>query len=98
MAVPTSPPILPGNDRDGARGTRGMTMNNAEPPAVPRSGRAEGADGRCSLDTLRAEIAFFEARIAQMDDDGDSAYEKRLIRTYHSLIRQRRKAMEALSG
>lgn len=47
---------------------------------------------------LRAEIAFFEARISEMGGDGDCAYEKALVRQYRQLIAERRERLESRRG
>lgn len=44
---------------------------------------------------LLAEIAFFEARIAQIGGDGDCAYEKALVRQYRQLIAERRRQLRS---
>jgi hypothetical protein len=39
---------------------------------------------------LREEIAYMEARLAEMGDDGDCAYENAMIRFFEQQLAQRR--------
>ena len=49
-----------------------------------------------SVDYLRQEIAFFEARLIEMDYSGDCAYEHALSRVYRRLLHERKNQLEAL--
>ena len=49
-----------------------------------------------SVDYLRQEIAFFEARLIEMDYSGDCAYEHALSRVYRRLLHERKSQLEAL--
>lgn len=46
--------------------------------------------GQISADYLRQEIAFFEARLKEMGETGDCAYERALSKTYRIFLQQRR--------
>ena len=43
-----------------------------------------------AVDFLRQEIAFFEARLKEMGEAGDCAYEHALSRAYETLLHERR--------
>lgn len=45
-------------------------------------------------DRLREEIAFMEARLAELGHDGDCAYEKAMIRFYHQQLAARRERLQ----
>jgi hypothetical protein len=45
-------------------------------------------------DRLREEIAFMEARLAEIGHDGDCAYEKAMIRFYHQQLAARRERLQ----
>ena len=53
------------------------------------------ADYRAA-DFLRQEIAFFEARLSEMGEQGDCAYEHALSRAYETLLRERRDQLSQL--
>jgi hypothetical protein len=55
------------------------------------------ADYRAA-DYLRQEIAFFEARLYEMGEKGDCAYEHALSRAYEALLRERRQQLAQLSN
>lgn len=44
---------------------------------------------------LREEIAYMEARLAEMGDDGDCAYENAMIRFFEQQLAQRRAHLSA---
>jgi hypothetical protein len=52
--------------------------------------------GRRAEDYLRQEIAFFEARLNEMGEKGDCAYEHALSRAYRSLLQERRQQLAGL--
>lgn len=47
---------------------------------------------------LRQEIAFLEARMHQLQADGDCAYERALGRTYSALLGLRRQELATLDS
>jgi len=51
-----------------------------------------------AVDFLRQEIAFFEARLHEMGDAGDCAYERALSRAYETLLRERRGQLTQLQA
>ncbi|MEI2782820.1 MAG: hypothetical protein V9H25_16840 [Candidatus Competibacter sp.] len=53
------------------------------------------ADYRAA-DFLRQEIAFFEARLSEMGEKGDCAYEHVLCRAYETLLSERRDQLAQL--
>lgn len=65
-----------------------MHQNFAFGAPYPNRGHL-AADYR-SVDYLRQEIAFFEARLHEMGERGDCAYERALSRAYESLLHERR--------
>ena len=46
--------------------------------------------------TLIEDIAYFEARLEQMGDLGDCAYERAMSRFYERLVGERRASLESL--
>jgi hypothetical protein len=58
----------------------------------PSGGRLSGGD------FLRQEIAFFEARLHEMGEKGDCAYEHALSRAYETLLRERRGQLTQLQA
>jgi len=44
---------------------------------------------------LREEIAYMEARLAEIGDDGDCAYENAMIRFFEQQLAQRRAHLSA---
>lgn len=55
------------------------------------------ADYRAA-DFLRQEIAFFEARLSEMGEKGDCAYEHALCRAYETLLGERRDQLARLQA
>ena len=53
----------------------------------------QGAD---SINRLKEEIAFLEARLDEMGQSGDCAYEKALVRSYNERLAARRDELAAL--
>ncbi len=51
-----------------------------------------------AVDFLRQEIAFFEARLHEMGEAGDCAYERALSRAYETLLRERRSQLTQLQA
>ena len=49
-----------------------------------------------AVDFLRQEIAFFEARLSEMGEKGDCAYEHALCRAYETLLTERRDQLAQL--
>ena len=43
---------------------------------------------------LREEIAYVEARLAELGDDGDCAYENAMIRFFEQQLAERRACLE----
>lgn len=57
------------------------------------AGRDHGAE-----DYLRQEIAFFEARLMEMGEKGDCAYEHALSRAYKALLKERKSQLACLQA
>ncbi|MDX1656413.1 MAG: hypothetical protein R3310_14485 [Candidatus Competibacteraceae bacterium] len=57
--------------------------------------RHHGCD-QAAREYLRQEIAFLEARLYEMGEKGDCAYEHRLSQAYQSLLRERRQQLSSL--
>ncbi len=53
------------------------------------------ADYRAT-DYLRQEIAFFESRLYEMNEQSDCAYERTLSRAYETLLQERRQQLAQL--
>jgi hypothetical protein len=53
--------------------------------------------GQFAADYLRQEIAFFEARLHEMGESGDCAYEHALSKAYRTLLQQRKSQLAALN-
>ena len=49
-----------------------------------------------AADYLRQEIAFFEARLLEMGEKGDCAYEHALSKAYQALLQERKDQLAAL--
>lgn len=49
-----------------------------------------------AVDYLRQEIAFLEARLHEMGEKGDCAYEHALSRAYETLLHERRSQLAQL--
>ena len=49
-----------------------------------------------AADYLRQEIAFFEARLNEMGETGDCAYEHALSRAYRALLIERKEQLARL--
>jgi hypothetical protein len=54
--------------------------------------------GQMAVDYLRQEIAFFEARLTEMGERGDCAYERALSKAYQLLLQERRNQLAALQS
>ncbi len=54
--------------------------------------------GHDATDYLRQEIAFLEARLDEMGEKGDCAYEHALSKAYTAILRQRRGELGALAS
>ena len=52
--------------------------------------------GHVAMDYLRQEIAFFEARLTEMGERGDCAYEHALSKAYQVLRQERSNQLAAL--
>lgn len=72
-----------------------MQPNFAFGARYPNRGHL-AADYR-TVDYLRQEIAFFEARLSEMGEQGDCAYEHALSRAYETLLRERRGQLAELA-
>ena len=55
-------------------------------------------DSYRAVDFLRQEIAFFEARLSEMGEKGDCAYEHALCRAYETLLSERRDQLAQLQA
>ena len=51
-----------------------------------------------AVDFLRQEIAFFEARLSEMGEKGDCAYEHAVCRAYETLLTERRDQLAQLKA
>lgn len=51
-----------------------------------------------TVDYLRQEIAFLEARLNEMGEKGDCAYEHALSKAYHVLLEERREQFATLNA
>jgi hypothetical protein len=51
-----------------------------------------------AADYLRQEIAFFEARLNEMGEKGDCAYEYALSKAYQVLLQERKNQLAALQS
>ena len=60
------------------------------------TGRGQPVADYRAADVLRQEIAFFEARLHEMGEEGDCAYEHALSRAYETLLRERRDQLSQL--
>ncbi|HCK81178.1 MAG TPA: hypothetical protein PK880_04070 [Candidatus Competibacter sp.] len=60
------------------------------------AGRGHPVADYRAADFLRQEIAFFEARLNEMGEEGDCAYEHALSRAYETLLRERRDQLSQL--
>ncbi|MBK7542355.1 MAG: hypothetical protein IPP10_12915 [Candidatus Competibacteraceae bacterium] len=60
------------------------------------TGRGHPVADYRAADFLRQEIAFFEARLHEMGEEGDCAYEHALSRAYETLLRERRDQLSQL--
>ena len=56
-----------------------------------------GGRDHIAADYLRQEIAFFEARLNEMGESGDCAYEHSLSKAYRLLLKQRKSQLATLS-
>jgi hypothetical protein len=54
--------------------------------------------GQMAVEHLRQEIAFFEARLTEMGEQGDCAYERALSKAYQVLLQERRNQLAALQS
>lgn len=54
--------------------------------------------GQMTVDYLRQEIAFLEARLNEMGEKGDCAYEHALSKAYHVLLEERRDQFATLNA
>ena len=54
--------------------------------------------GHMAADYLRQEIAFFEARLNEMGEKGDCAYEYALSKAYQVLLQERKNQLAALQS
>ena len=62
-------------------------------PSVDTAGKRHMGE-----DELRAEIARFEARLMQLDEGNESAYEKALSRAYEQQVHHHRAQLAVLQG
>lgn len=62
------------------------------------SGRGHPVADYRAADFLRQEIAFFEARLHEMGEQGDCAYERALSRAYETLLDERRHQLARLQA
>ena len=60
-------------------------------------GSHHGGHDHFAADYLRQEIAFFEARLNEMGEGGDCAYEHALSKAYQLLLKQRKSQLATLS-
>jgi hypothetical protein len=65
-------------------------------PYSPIISSQHGGHHHAADDYLRQEIAFFEARLSEMGEKGDCAYEHALSRAYRGLLRDRRQQLARL--
>lgn len=49
-----------------------------------------------SQDQLKKDIAYFEARLEELGQSGDCAYEKAMVRVYDSMLEDRRRILAQL--
>lgn len=62
------------------------------------TGRGHPVADYRAADFLRQEIAFFEARLSEMGEKGDCAYEHALCRAYETLLSERRDQLAQLQA
>jgi hypothetical protein len=62
------------------------------------AGRGHPVADYRAVDFLRQEIAFFEARLSEMGEKGDCAYEHALCRAYETLLSERRDQLAQLQA
>lgn len=62
------------------------------------AGRGHPVADYRAADFLRQEIAFFEARLNEMGEKGDCAYEHALCRAYEMLLSERRDQLTQLQA
>jgi hypothetical protein len=50
------------------------------------------------MDRVKKDIAYFEARLNELGQSGDCAYEKAMVKVYDSMLEDRRRQLALLSG